>query len=151
MIGPRITVNGRSYALVRLDELTLDEAIIVWEYSRLSLDQIADLDGFHPGITAALIHIAVARGEPDEPFKTIRKTVGALPMAELESVFEGISEEVDDTVPPPIAPNADEPSKGFGADSSVTGGPAPGLNGQNSSGGRGSATGAISDPATSAA
>jgi hypothetical protein len=125
-----ITVNGRTYELVPLNELTLDEAIVVWEYSKLSLDQIADLEGFHPGVVAALIHIAVARAETGETSKTIRNT--------------DISEEVEE-LPSPEEPDASSPTSGSGGTSSPTGAPAPAHIPANGSGSPGSATGATSD------
>lgn len=146
----QITVNGRIYELVTLDDLTLDEAIVVWEYSKLSLDQIPDIEGFHPGVVAALIHIAVARGEPGETAKTIRQTVGKIKVAELQAIFMDMSEEVEE-LPPPTAPDATSPSSGSGVTSSTTGEPAPEPSQENGSGSLGSDTGAISDPVTSAA
>jgi hypothetical protein len=140
-----ITVNGRTYELVPLNELTLDEAIVVWEYSKLSLDQIADLEGFHPGVVAALIHIAVARAETGETSKTIRKTVGRIKVADLEAIFTDISEEVEE-LPPPNEPDASSPTSGSGETSPATGAPAPAHIPANGSGSPGSATGATSPP-----
>src|SRR3954463_12599164 len=96
-----IHVNGRHYPLVSIDELTLDEAMVVYDYTKMSLDQIPDLEGFHPGLIAALIHIAVARGEPRETGRQIRQTVGAIPVSSLEEVFMDI--EVGDGDPPAAA------------------------------------------------
>jgi hypothetical protein len=117
-----IHVNGRTYPLVSLDELTLDEAMVVYDYTKLSLDQIPDLEGFHPGLIAALIHVAVQRGEPRETARQIRQTVGAIPVASLEQVFMDISEEVPDDVDPPPAA---KPTNGSGGGSSTSSEPAP--------------------------
>jgi hypothetical protein len=144
-----ITVNGRTYELVPLNEVTLDEAIVVWEYSKLSLDQIADLDGFHPGVVAALIHIAVARAETGETARTIRKTVGQIKVAELESIFTDISQEVEE-LPPPSEPDASSPNAGSGGTSPPTSAPAPELSLPNGSGSPGSDTGATLPPRISA-
>lgn len=146
----QITVNGRNYELVTLDELTLDEAIVVWEYAKISLDQIADLEGFHPGLVAALIHISVARGEPGETARTIRQTVGQIKVADLQSVFIDMSEEIEQ-LPPPDAPRLSSPNDGSGVASSTTGAPAPARIPANGSGSPGSATGATSDLGISAA
>src|SRR5207247_10148100 len=91
--------------------------MVVYEYTKMSLDQIPDLEGFHPGLIAALIHVAVARGEPRETARQIRQTVGQIPVASLEQVFMDISEEVgDDGDHPPAA----GPSSGSGAASSTS-------------------------------
>jgi hypothetical protein len=141
----QITVNAKPYELVTLDDLTLDEAIVMWEYTKLSLDQIPDLEGFHPGVVAALIHVAVARAEPGETAKTIRQVVGQIKVRELERVFADISVEVEE-LPPPNAPGSRSPSSGSGETSSTTGEPAQEPTEANGSGSPGSDTGAISAP-----
>jgi hypothetical protein len=146
----QITVNGRPYELVTLDDLTLDEAIVVWDYSKMSLDQIPDLEGFHPGVVAALIHIAVARGEPGETAKAIRQAVGRIKVDELQAIFADLSVEVEE-LPPPDAPEPTSTSSGSGEVSSTTSEPHPEPSPANGSGSRGSDTGATSDPVTSAA
>src|SRR4029077_5127085 len=140
-----ITVNGKPYELVSLDDLTLDEAIVVWEYAKVSLDQIPDLEGFHPGVVAALIHVAVARAEPGETAKMIRQVVGKIKVSELEQVFADISEEVEE-VPPPSAPGSSSPSTGSGETSEPTSELPPAPSAANGSGSPGSDTGAISAP-----
>lgn len=145
---PVITFNGKPYELVTLDDVTIDEAIIVWEYAKVSLDQIPDLEGMHPGVVKALIHIAVARGEPGESAKTIREMVGRLRMTELQDVFADISEEVEE-LPPPSGPDVSSPSEGSGETSPATSGPPPAPSEPNGSGSPGSATGSISDRVTS--
>ena len=135
-----IHVNGRHYPLVSIDELTLDEAMVVYDYTKMSLDQIPDLEGFHPGLIAALIHVAVARGEPRETGRQIRQTVGQIPVASLEEVFMDISEEVEvgDADPPAAAGT----SNGSGGGSSTSSAPAPDDTTQVFTGSRGSDTGA---------
>lgn len=142
-----IHVNGRAYPLISLDELTLNEAMVVYEYTKLSLDQIPDLEGFHPGVIAALIHVAVARGEPRETGRQIRQTVGQIPVASLEQVFGEISEErgVDDDPNPTAA----QTSNGSGAASSTSSASEPEANDQVSTGIPGSDTGVIWPQATS--
>jgi hypothetical protein len=142
-----IHVNGRTYPLVSLDGLTLDEAMVVYDYTKMSLDQIPDLDGFHPGLIAALIHVSVQRGEPRETARQIRAAVGAIPVASLEQVFMDISEEVPDDVDPPPAAR---PSNGSGGGSSTSSGPDPDDITQASTGNPGSVTGVTWLPATSA-
>jgi hypothetical protein len=135
---PDIHVNGRDYPLVSIDQLTLDEAMVVWDYTRMSLDQIPDLEGFHPGLIAALIHIAVQRGEPRETAREIRQVVGKIPVADLEGVFMDISEEVPDVDPSTGA----EPSNGSGAASPTFSATAQDPTTPRSTGSRGSDTGA---------
>jgi hypothetical protein len=142
---PVITVNGKPYELVSISDLTLNEAIVVWEYAKISLDQVPDLEGFHPGLVAALIHVAVARAEPGETTKTIRQVVGRIKVSELEQVFADISEEVEE-VPPPSAPEPSSPSSDSGGTSSIIGEPAPAPAPANGSGSPGSGTGATSGP-----
>lgn len=141
----QITVNARTYELVTLDDLTLDEAMVVWDYTKLSIDQVPDIEGFHPGLIKALLHISVARGEPGESARAIRDAVGAIKVAELNSVFIEISEETSE-LPPPSGPPATAPPNGSGVASSNTGGQVPEPAGPNGTGGPGSDTGATSAP-----
>ena len=141
-----IHVNGRTYPLVSLDELTLNEAMVVYDYTKLSLDQIPDLEGFHPGLIAALIHVAVARGEPRETARQIRETVGQIHVSDLEKVFEDISEEVPDGDPPSAA----RKSNGSGGGSSTSSEQGPDDVTQVFTGSRGSDTGATWPQTTSA-
>ena len=141
-----VCVNGRLYQLVPSDQLTLDEAMVIYDYTKLSLDELPD-EGFHPGLIAALLHIAVARGEPDQSARSIRQVIGQIPIASLETVFMEISEEVDEQDPPPPAGS---PSNGSGAASSTSGEPPLALTPAAPTGSRGSATGATSAPRISA-
>jgi len=134
-----IHVNGRTYPLVSLDELTLDEAMVFYDYTKMSLDEIPDLEGFHPGVVAALIHVAVARGEPRETGRQIRQAVGKIPMSSLEQVFMDISEEAGDVDPPPASR-----TNGSGGGSSTSSDTAPDDTTQVSTGSPGWATGATS-------
>lgn len=154
----QIHFNGRDYDLVTLDQFTMDEDLVLWDYAHISADQVSEMEGFHPGVICALIHVSVARGEPDEKPRTIRKMVGGMPRSELETVFAGISEETeqeDERLPPPSAPdgkpdaNASNSISGEGSLPTGAQPPAPGP--AAGTGSRGLATGATSDLATSAA
>jgi hypothetical protein len=120
----KLKFGGEEYDYVEFGTLTLDEALVLHEYSGLTLDQVQDA-GFHPGLIGALIHISVARGNPDIRKQDLRKKVGA----DLEQVFEDVAvdEEEDDARPPasPIPsgeptepaepPKTDEPPESSGA------------------------------------
>lgn len=149
----QIHVNGRDYELVTLDELTLDEAIIVYDYAKITLAEIVDLEGFHPGVVAALIHVSVARAEPRETTASLRKAIGRIPVADLDAIFADISEEVDEEIPPPsangAATSAVDPSDASGEGSSPSTATGPADTPRLGIGSPGSATGAASDRLTS--
>jgi len=138
-----IQVNGRTYKLVGFDEYTLNEAMVFWEYTKMSQAEIADLDGFNPAVIAAMIHIAVARGEPGETERSIRAAVGAIPVAKLNEVFMEVSVEVPDDLPLP-----DATANGSGEGSSTSSVPPPAPSTPPASGSPGSATGATYDRQT---
>jgi len=140
-----INVNGRTYQLVTIDELTLAEAMTVWDYTKMGLDEIADIEGFYPGVIAALIHVSVARGEPDENDRQIRQVVGAIPVAKLNEVFMDVSVEVPDEVP---LPDNTSNGSGGGFSPSTVSPPAPVI--PPVTGSPGLATGATYDPRISA-
>jgi hypothetical protein len=108
----KIKFNGEEYELVDFNTITLDEALILREYSNLNLDQVEDA-GFHAGIIGALIHISVSRADPSITKRDLRNRVGKMPMAQLEQVFEDIA--VDDgeadASPPASAAEPTEPAE----------------------------------------
>jgi len=138
-----IQVNGRTYKLVGFDEYTLNEAMVFWEYTKMSQAEIADLDGFNPAVIAAMIHIAVARGEPGETERSIRAAVGAIPVSKLNEVFMEVSVEVPDEIPLP-----DATANGSGGGSSTSSVPPPAPSTPPASGSPGLATGATYDRQT---
>lgn len=139
MTDRTIKFNGREYPIVPLDEFTIDEAILLYDYSKMGPDEVMEMEGFHPGVVGALINVAVARVQPETPQKEIRAAIGVTKLSDLEEIFAGISEEaVDETVPPPNGPSEptelDETERSSGADSSRTGGTYPDAIGANGSG-----------------
>ena len=144
---PLIHVNGREYQLVSVDDLTLDEAVVFQESSKLSLDQIPELEGFHAGLIRGLILVSVIRGEPDEPEASIKRAVGKLRVSELDKVFTEISVEVDDENPT-TANGPSSPPAATGGTSAPTGEPSPAASPGNGSGNPGSDTGVRSDLVT---
>jgi len=138
-----IQVNGRTYRLVGFDEYTLNEAMVFFEYTKMSQAEIVDIDGFNPAVVAAMIHIAVARGEPGETERSIRAAVGAIPVAKLNEVFMEVSVEVPDELPLP-----DATRNGSGDGSSTSSELPLALSPPQASGSPGSATGAAYDRQT---
>jgi hypothetical protein len=132
-----IQVNGRTYRLVAFDEYTLNEAMVFWDYTKMSQAEINEIEGFNPAVIAAMIHIAVARGEPGETERSIRAAVGAIPVAKLNDVFMEVSVEAPDDVPLP-----DATSNGSGDGSSTSSAQPPAPSTPPATGSRGSATGA---------
>jgi hypothetical protein len=105
-----IKFGGEDYEYVDLSTITLDEAMLLHEYSGLTVDKLEDA-GFHPGLVAALIHITVARGNPQIRKQDLRAKIGKLPMSELEQVFEDVAvdDEADDARPPASPGPSGEP------------------------------------------
>ena len=126
---PTIKFNGADYEAVPLDEFTIDEALILWDYAKMGPDEVVEVEGFHPGVVKALIHVAVARARPDVSARELGRLIGAVPLAKLDDIFQDISEEVDDpSVPPPSGPEPEsktDESNGSSGDGSSSGGARP--------------------------
>jgi len=136
---PKITIGGQEIEFASFDSYTMDDAMILWAYTNgMTLEQVGETDGFVPGVVAALIHVSIQRANPRMHEKQIRKQVGAIPLSELEAVFEHISVEVDEEVPPTEA--LEPPSASSGPPSEDTGAPSPENNPQPGSGQLGSLT-----------
>jgi hypothetical protein len=101
----KLKFGGEEYDYVEFGTLTLGEALILHEYSGLTLDEVQDA-GFHPGLIMALIHISVARQSSIRK-QDLRKRVEGLLMADLEQVFEDVGVEADEQeedARPPASP-----------------------------------------------
>ena len=95
MDGITLKVEGESYPLTSADEITMDEAIVLHDYSGITLDQLEDLEGFNPKVIAAFMHIAIARKRPDLKATELRKMVGAVKVNDLAEAFEEAEKRVD--------------------------------------------------------
>lgn len=99
-------MNGTSYPVATLDTFTIDEGMVLWDYGKLTIDQLPKLEGFHPGVAGALIHVSIARAEPNVKASDIRELVGNLKIVDLEQVFADITKEGD--AGPPASSGADD-------------------------------------------
>ena len=122
----KLKFGGEEYEYVELTTLTLDEALVLHQYSGLTLDEVPDA-GFHPGVIMALIHISVARGNPRIKYKDLREAVGQTTYQELNDIFEDVATETEekeeaDRPPASAAPSGDgnEPDEQPKNDSSPT-------------------------------
>jgi hypothetical protein len=76
-------VNGKEIDLPDMGTFSIDEAIVLYEYSGMTLDQAEEIEGLHPGIIGGLVHIAIARAEPERKAKEIEKAVRAMNLLDL--------------------------------------------------------------------
>lgn len=125
-----IKIDGNEYEFPHIDTITMDEALVLYEYGKVTLDQIVDMDTFHPGVVAGLLHVAIKRARPDVTDREIRKTVGGLNIVEIAMHFVG--DEEGDAVPPvntPANENATSDESGrSGNDGPEDGDPSPDSN-----------------------
>lgn len=91
-----ITVEGTPYVLPALDTFDLDEAIILYEYSGLTFDQVWELEGLHPGVVKTLLHIAIQRSDPALRGRDIKEIVGRVNMMEVMVELARAAEEMPD-------------------------------------------------------
>jgi hypothetical protein len=80
---PDFRVNGKDLDLPDYGTFSIDEAIVLYEYSGMTLDQAEEIEGLHPGIIGGLVHIAIARMEPERKAKEIEKAVRAMNLLDL--------------------------------------------------------------------
>lgn len=106
----RITVDGTPYVLPTLASFDIDDAIILYNYSKLTFDQVWELEGLHPGVCKALLHIAVQRSDPSLREREIKEMVGSANMLDLMEQLAAIAEEAPDPTPA-VARPADDGSK----------------------------------------
>lgn len=99
---PTITINHQKIEFVPLDDYDIDEAVVLYEWCQMTLDQVAEIKGFVPGVVAGLIHVSVQRANPNISKKAVRDMVGKLKVVDLQTVFEDMTVETtkDDAGPP---------------------------------------------------
>lgn len=83
MTDPKFRINGEEYDVPTIDTFGLGEAIVLHQYTGLTLDQLDEMEGLHPGVVAALLHVAVQRAEPGMKPSAVRKLVEGANLIEL--------------------------------------------------------------------
>ena len=115
----RFVIDGREYPVPDLDSITMGEAIIVYDYSGMGLDQLQD-NANHPGLVAAFMHIAYQRQNPDQTKTDIRKLIEATSLVEA---FEKLAGDDSPTVRKTGPSESLPPSSSSSDASSGTGSP----------------------------
>ena len=93
----KFKVDGAEYEMPTLDSLTMDETILLERHSGMTLEAFNPGDGLPMGAVKGLIVIGIMRANPDATERQISSQVGAIKMAELDSL----------AVPEEAAPLAD--------------------------------------------
>jgi len=146
----RFKVNGKEYEIPTLDTFTLNEAIVLHQYSGLTLDELEDVDGLHPGVIASLLHVAIQRGEPSLKPSVVRQMVESV---NLVALLESLPEAATDSPPEQTLPSSEssDGSESSSGDGSSTASDDPASTTPPPTGTPGSATPQISDREISAA
>jgi hypothetical protein len=112
--------------------IDIDDAIVLYNYSTLTFDQVWELEGLHPGVIKALLHIAIQRSDPSLREREIAEMVGAVNMMDVMEQLSVIAEEAPDPTKggaPPVEDDSkrssDEPTGSSGTDGSATSEPSP--------------------------
>lgn len=103
----QIVIDGREYPFPEFDTLTMDEADTLYRYAKVTLDKLAELDGFHPGVIMGMVHIAIARVRADLKATEIEARIRTLKMDEMAAALGSL--QGDDADPPPSG-TGDEPA-----------------------------------------
>jgi hypothetical protein len=147
-LSDKIKIDGVEYDWPEVESLTLDEAVILYDHSGLTLDQIPDLKGtFHPGFIKGMLHIAVVRVRPDVPRREIEERLGKLKLGEMDEVFESMGDE-DESPEEGSAPKSGESSLSSGKSGTAASESSPALVTPEDFGAPGSGIGLGSDRAT---
>jgi hypothetical protein len=145
---PKFVIDGTEYPIPELDDFTMGEALVLYDYTGLSIDQV-DEDAPRMPLVAAFMHIAYQRGHPDASDAKVKRLVRD---SNLQVALERFSVEEED-VRPPDQPPSEQPEKPFGSEhdsgSASTNGSTEPATGQSLTGTPGSDTPVISDRVTS--
>lgn len=150
----RITVEGTAYVLPTLSSFDIDDAIVLYNYSTLTFDQVWELEGLHPGVVKALLHIAIHRSDPSLREREISEMVGRVNMMDvMEQLAEAAAPNPTTGGVPPrqddSRPNSGESTESSGSDGDDSSEPSPEKSSLASTGVRISDSTATSDQAIS--
>ena len=101
----RFMIDGGEYTIPTLDTFTMGEALTLYEYSGLTIDEIDEDTGAHPGVVAALMHIAYERGNPGVNKRKARAVVENSNL--LEAIQSLLQSGEDDAGPPELSRSSD--------------------------------------------
>jgi hypothetical protein len=110
-------VNGKEIDLPDMGTFSIDEAIVLYEYSGMTLDQAEEIEGLHPGIIGGLVHIAIARAEPERKAKEIEKAVRAMNLLDLLTSIPDEEEGEKEDLAPGSETSSSSSAKSSGPDS----------------------------------
>lgn len=99
-------IDGKPYEVPTIDTLTMGDAVTVYEYTGLGLDEIGE--SRHPGVLLAFAHIAYKRAHPDMNDRELKEMIEGTPLLEA---FSRVPEE-DDARPPDSATSTSPPTSG---------------------------------------
>ena len=85
-----ITVDGTPYVLPPLDTMDIDEAIVLYDYSSMTFDQIFELEGLHPGVIGGLLHVAIQRSDRALRPREVKEMVGKVNMMAVLEEFAAV-------------------------------------------------------------
>lgn len=100
----RFLIDDREYEVPDLDSFTMGEAVVLYDYSGLSVDEVIDHPK-HPGVISAFMHIAYQRGNPAASKASVRELVESCSLVEALSKLAG-----DEPNPPEQRKIEEQPS-----------------------------------------
>lgn len=103
MTHAKFRIGNAEYDFPTIDTFTMDEAIVLYDYSGVTLDTLDDVEGVHPGVLAALAHVAIQRADPDMKPAHVKALVRGLNLLELIAGMPG--DEDEDKPDPPQTPS----------------------------------------------
>lgn len=91
----RINVRGTPYVLPMIASIDLDEAIIIYDFSGMTIAELYDLEDFNPKVIKALLYIAIQRSDPSFSAREINEML-KVNMLDLYEQFLKVAEGRED-------------------------------------------------------
>ena len=85
-MASRFNLDGKSYELPPVDELTMDESILVERYAGTGIEEIGE--NLPMGAVKALVIIAVMRERPEVREREISERIGKITIKEMGEAWE---------------------------------------------------------------
>ncbi len=117
---PRITIEGTPYVIPTLASMDLDEHIVLFDYTSMTIDQMFDVEGLNPRLIKGLLHVAIQRSDPALSDREIKEMLKVNYMNIIDQ-FVALAESAEDPTQggqPPLEsdskPRTDEQTESSG-------------------------------------
>lgn len=89
-------IDGKEYPIPDIETLNMDEAMIMYDYSGMTIDEIDETIGLHPGLIAGFMHVSYSRKNPGASKAAVTRLIRGANMMDAVKQFAKKAEEAEE-------------------------------------------------------